>query len=157
MPAGGTTGRLNLSFDDEGAVVAVVGGVEELAGEGEALLGANLGALSALDALRDVKTHFLDGRDGLDGVSRADLDAQVAADAGFPIIGHFAAQPFRGGHGGIEFGLALVHLVQQSRNGRRQLGGGEGVGVGFAEKLSEDFVDHGEGHVGSFNGCGRRR
>ncbi len=100
---------------------------------------------------------FLTGGDGFDGVGRADLDAEVAADAGFAVVGHFAAQFVGDGDGGIQPGLAFADLFEQAGDGGGQVGGGEGVGVGFAEKLSEDFVDHGEGHVGSFTGCGRRR
>ena len=39
-----------LFIDDEGGVVAVVGGVEEFLAEGEAVLGADFRALSARDA-----------------------------------------------------------------------------------------------------------
>ena len=69
-----------LLVDDERLVVAVVGGVEELVGEGEALLGADFGALAALDALGDEDADFLGALDEIDGVGGAHLLAAETAD-----------------------------------------------------------------------------
>ena len=102
-------------------------GVEELVGEGEALFGADFGALGALDALGDVDADFF-VVGGLDGVGGAYADAEVAADAGFAVVGHFAAEFFGGGDGGVEGGLSLLDVLEDSGDGGGGRGGGGGVG-----------------------------
>ena len=134
------------SIHDEFVGVAVVVGVEEFAGEGQALLGADFGALAALDALGDEDPDLLGAFDEVDGVGGADFDAQLAADAGLAVVGRFPTQFFGDGDGGIQGGFAFADLLQQSGDGGGELGGGEGIGVRFLEEAAEQFLDHREGH-----------
>lgn len=141
--------------NDERCVVAVVGGVEKFFAEGEALLGADVAALSALDALPDKKPNFLVRGQEIDGMSRTDFDAEFAADAGLAVVGHFAAEFGGRRDGGIESGFAASDFLQQSGHGRGEVGGRKGVGVRLAEEVAEQFWDHGEGHGGYLTGYGR--
>jgi hypothetical protein len=85
----------------------------------------------ALDALGDENADFLGGGNSFDGVGRADFDAEVAADAGFAVVGHLAAQFVGDGDGGIQPGFAFADFFEQAGDGGGQVGGGEGVVLGL--------------------------
>jgi len=128
--------------------VSVLACKQELRGHVQGILRADIIALGAEDALGDIDADTLCFREELDGMGRADLQAERTADARLPVIGDLPPE-FRGHrYGGVDGCLAICDLGKELCDRGREVAGREGIGGGFFKELPEQFRHHGQADHG---------
>jgi len=114
----------------------------------QAILRADVIALGAEDALCNINADTLCCREKFDGMGGADLQAELASDARFPVIGNLSPESRGHRHGGVDGRLTLCNLLQEFCHRGREVAGWKRVGSRFFEELPEQFRHHGKADHG---------
>ena len=142
--------KIVLSLDDLALCVPVFGCEQEFGAHVQGRFWTYIIALGAEDALGDIDPDPFCLRDELNGMGRADPQAEGAPDACFPVVDDLSTE-FRGcRHRGMDRCLSAPDLCQEPCHGGGQVPCRERVGGRCAEELLQQFRDEGEsGHVRS--------
>lgn len=101
---------------DEVVAQAVYVGQCKLAGQVQAVDGAYFNALAAEDAAGNVHLDFLFLFFELNDLGRTHLDAHLAPDAFFCLIGYLASEFFWYGNRRVDLCFAALYFLQQCRD-----------------------------------------
>jgi hypothetical protein len=108
---------------------------QELRSHVQAILRADVIALGAEDALGDKDADTLCCRKEFDGMSGADLQAELASDARLTVIGDLSPESRGHRHGGGDGRLTLSNTVQEFCHRGREVASRKSVRGRFFEEL----------------------